>query len=368
MRRRRPSLATAFRTLLQLLLSCNIIMTIIMSLTSCSDEGSVYRIQYPKFAFTPYTFSSGEETGHAEVTFLTPNDTDFPKIVEINGKIYSVAVFNGYQHSDDLKDLTEINVDACIQAINSHAYEKAFNVKEMSIPDVLSLGEASLPENLASLTVNADAIDFVGTRPLSKALPNPDKLETLVITGKTRYSIDLSGLGGEGSSLKEITLDADVLWPTMPHPVKEGMKFLGWFTEDPTVNPDAEFAEAGKRPSVIPNTVHPYFVPGEDVPDDKPDIPIITVPPLNVIKTYVFGLDRERFTYEKDDQGDYTVTVSVDEGWKINWTVNGTPDASTQSPVYHIDTDSIYGRIQVIGYILDTQGVAVGAVLFELRG
>lgn len=170
MRRRRPSLATAFRTLIQLLLSCNIIMTIIVSLTSCSDEGSVYRIQHPKFAFTPYTFSSGEETGHAEVTFLIPNDTDFPKIVEINGKIYSVAVFNGYQHSDDLKNLTEINVDACIQAINSHAYEKASNVKEMSIPDVLSLGEASLPENLASLTVNADAIDVVGTRPLSKSL------------------------------------------------------------------------------------------------------------------------------------------------------------------------------------------------------
>lgn len=364
MRRRRPSLTTAIRTLIQFLLFCNIIML----MTACSDEGSVYRIQYPKFSFTPHTFPSGDESGYAEVTFLTPDDNDFPRVVEINGSLYTVAVFNGYSSDEHLADLQSIEVDDCILTINSHAYEKASNVTEMSITNVMGLGTSSLPENLISLTVNANAINTVGTRPLNESLPNPDKLETLVITGTTSYPIDLSGMGGDGSFLTSITIDGNIEWPTMPHPVQEGMKFLGWFTDDPTINPDAEFAEAGKKPSSIPITVHPYFVPGEDVPEEKPDRPVITMPPLNVIKTYVYGLDRERFTFEKDDQGDYTVTVSVDEGWKINWTVNGTPDASTQGPVYHIDTDSIYGRIQVIGYIFNTQGVAVGAVLFELRG
>ena len=216
------------------------IMVMLMVLASCSVEGSVYRIQYPKFSFQPYSFPLGDESAYAEVTFLTSYDTDFPKVVEINGNIYYVAVFNGYKENVDLSQITTINVDDCIQAINSHAYEHATNVTTLSIPNVLSLGDASLPENLTTLTVNAEAIDTVGTRPLNISLPNPDKLESLTITGKTRYSIDLSCIGGKNSSIKEITLDADVPWPTMPHPTREGMKFIGWFTSDPSVDPDAE--------------------------------------------------------------------------------------------------------------------------------
>ena len=177
------------------------IMVMLMVLASCSVEGSVYRIQYPKFSFQPYSFPLGDESAYAEVTFLTSYDTDFPKVVEINGNIYYVAVFNGYKENVDLSQITTINVDDCIQAINSHAYEHASSVTTLSIPNVLSLGEASLPENLTTLTVNAEAIDTVGTRPLYISLPNPDKLESLTITGKTRYSIDLSCIGGETSSL-----------------------------------------------------------------------------------------------------------------------------------------------------------------------
>ena len=254
------------------------IMVMLMVLASCSVEGSVYRIQYPKFSFQPYSFPLGDESAYAEVTFLTSYDTDFPKVVEINGNIYYVAVFNGYKENVDLSQITTINVDDCIQAINSHAYEHATNVTTLSIPNVLSLGEASLPENLTTLTVNAEAIDTVGTRPLNISLPNPDKLESLTITGKTRYSIDLSGIGGKNSSIKEITLDADVPWPTMPHPTREGMKFIGWFTSDPSVDPDAEYAKAGKKPSTYPITVYPYFTPGIDEPETEPEKPTISIP------------------------------------------------------------------------------------------
>ena len=254
------------------------IMVMLMVLASCSVEGSVYRIQYPKFSFQPYSFPLGDESAYAEVTFLTSYDTDFPKVVEINGNIYYVAVFNGYKENVDLSQITTINVDDCIQAINSHAYEHATNVTTLSIPNVLSLGDASLPENLTTLTVNAEAIDTVGTRPLNISLPNPDKLESLTITGKTRYSIDLSCIGGKNSSIKEITLDADVPWPTMPHPTREGMKFIGWFTSDPSVDPDAKYAEAGKKPSTYPITVYPYFTPGIDEPETEPEKPTISIP------------------------------------------------------------------------------------------
>lgn len=254
------------------------IMVMLMVLASCSVEGSVYRIQYPKFSFQPYSFPLGDESAYAEVTFLTSYDTDFPKVVEINGNIYYVAVFNGYKENVDLSQITTINVDDCIQAINSHAYEHATNVTTLSIPNVLSLGDASLPENLTTLTVNAEAIDTVGTRPLNISLPNPDKLESLTITGKTRYSIDLSCIGGKNSSIKEITLDADVPWPTMPHPTREGMKFIGWFTSDPSVDPDAEYAKAGEKPSTYPITVYPYFTPGIDEPETEPEKPTISIP------------------------------------------------------------------------------------------
>ena len=354
---------SCLQTLL-ILLSC----IIIIMLSACSDEGSVYRIQYPKFSFTPYTFSSGEETGHAEVTFLTPYDTDFPKIVEIDGKIYSVAVFNGYQNDDDLKDLTEIEVDDCIQAINSHAYENASNITEVSIPNVLSLGTSSLPENLVSLTVNADAIDVAGTRLLSQSLPNPDKLESLIITGKTRYSIDLSGLGGEESSLMEITLDADIPWPTMPHPIKEGMKFLGWFTSDPLVDPDAEYAEAGQKPSSYPITVYPYFGLGEDEPDVAPESPTITVPALNLIKTYVYGMDRDRVTFSRNEDDQFVISIDAPDSWYCKWTRNGDIDLSTDGFVYTVNEEGYPGRLQVIGYVFDEENRAVAAVLFELRG
>ena len=70
-----------------------LVAAVILSLvTSCSGDGSVYKLQYPKFSFSPYTFSTGETSGYAEVTFLTPDDVDFPKVVELNGAIYNVAI------------------------------------------------------------------------------------------------------------------------------------------------------------------------------------------------------------------------------------------------------------------------------------
>lgn len=341
---------------------------ILSVMTSCSGDGSVYKLQYPKFSFSPYTFSTGETTGYAEVTFLTPDDDDFPKVVEINGTIYNVAIINGYKDDSQLSDIQTIDVDDCILTINSHAYEKASNVTEMSIPNVMGLGTNSLPENLVSLKVNANAIDSVGTNPLSESLPNPDKLESLTITDSTIFSIDLSGMGGEESSLKEITLEDETVWPIMPHPVKEGMKFQGWFTDDPTVNPDAKYAEAGKKPESVPVTVYPYFVPGEDVPEDEPEKPIVSMPSLNVIKTYTYGIDKTAMSYTRDENNDYIVTVDINDGWKCNWTVNGTPDTSTSGPEYKIVTANIYGKYQLIGYILDESDNAVAAVLFELHG
>lgn len=344
------------------------ILTVIIVLSSCSMEGSVYRIQYPEFAFTPYTFPSGDETGHAEVTFLTAHKTDFPKTVEINGQLYYVAVFNGYNKDEHLADITQIEVDDCIQAINSHAYEKATAVTEMSIPNVISLGMSSLPENLVSLTVHADAIDTVGTRPLNESLPNPDRLETLTITGNTRYPIDLSGMGGDTSSLKAITIDGNASWPVMPHLTQEGMKFLGWFTSDPTVDPDAIYAEVGTKPSTIPMTVYPYFTPGVDEPTPEPEKPVITAPSLNVIKIFVYGIDRELMSYSKDDRDRYVISIDTTENWTCNWTINGDIDTSTHELVYTISEAGVQGRIQVIGYISDAAGNAIGAVLFELKG
>ena len=99
------------------------IMAMLVILPSCSDEGSVYRIQYPKFRFDPYIYESGAESGYAEVTFLSADNDNFPKVVEIDGKLYQVAIFNGYDNKDDLQKLTEIKVDPAIVAINSHAYE-----------------------------------------------------------------------------------------------------------------------------------------------------------------------------------------------------------------------------------------------------
>lgn len=345
-----------------------VVVVMLSVLTSCSGDGSVYKLQYPKFSFSPYTFSTGETSGYAEVTFLTPDDVDFPKVVELNGAIYNVAIINGYKDDSHLSDVQTIDIDDCILTINSHAYEKASNVTEMSIPNIMGLGTNSLPENLVSLKVNANAIDSVGTKPLSTSLPNPDKLESLTITGSTTFPIDLSGMGGDGSSLKEITLDADVPWPTMPHPTRDGMKFIGWFTSDPSVDPDAEYAESGKRPSTYPITVYPYFVPGEDVPEDEPEKPIVTMPSLNVIKTYTYGIDKTAMSYIRDENNDYIVTVDIDDGWKCNWTVNGVPDTTTSGPEYKVVSANIYGKYQLIGYILDESDNAVAAVLFELYG
>ena len=344
------------------------IMVMLMVLASCSVEGSVYRIQYPKFSFQPYSFPLGDESAYAEVTFLTSYDTDFPKVVEINGNIYYVAVFNGYKENVDLSQITTINVDDCIQAINSHAYEHATNVTTLSIPNVLSLGEASLPENLTTLTVNAEAIDTVGTRPLNISLPNPDKLESLTITGKTRYSIDLSCIGGENSSIKEITLDADVPWPTMPHPTREGMKFIGWFTSDPSVDPDAKYAEAGKKPSTYPITVYPYFTPGIDEPETEPEKPTISIPALNIIKIYVYGMDKEDVVVSKNKDGRYVIDIRAPDTWYCEWTRNGDIDLSTSSLSYIVDEEGFPGRLQIIGYIHNGDDQVVAAVLFELRG
>ena len=344
------------------------IMVMLMVLASCSVEGSVYRIQYPKFSFQPYSFPLGDESAYAEVTFLTSYDTDFPKVVEINGNIYYVAVFNGYKENVDLSQITTINVDDCIQAINSHAYEHATNVTTLSIPNVLSLGDASLPENLTTLTVNAEAIDTVGTRPLNISLPNPDKLESLTITGKTRYSIDLSCIGGENSSRKEITMDADVPWPTMPHPTREGMKFIGWFTSDPSVDPDAKYAEAGKKPSTYPITVYPYFTPGIDEPETEPEKPTISIPALNIIKIYVYGMDKEDVVVSKNKDGRYVIDISAPDTWYCEWTRNGDIDLSTSSLSYIVDEEGFPGRLQIIGYIHNGDDQVVAAVLFELRG
>ena len=67
-------------------------------------------------------------------------------------------------------------------------------------------------------------------------------------------------------------------------------------------------------------------------------------------------------------ENDYIVTVDIDDGWKCNWTVNGTPDTSTSGPEYKVVSANIYGKYQLIGYILDESDNAVAAVLFELHG
>ena len=94
----------------------------------------------------------------------------------------------------------------------------------------------------------------------------------------------------------------------------------------------------------------------------------MTMPSLNVIKTYTYGIDKTAMSYMRDENNDYIVTVDIDDGWKCNWTVNGTPDTTTSGPEYKVVTANIYGKYQLIGYILDESDNAVAAVLFELYG
>ena len=338
------------------------IIAILAILPSCSDEGSVYRIQYPKFRFDPYIYESGTESGYAEVTFLSADNENFPKVVEIDGKLYQVAIFNGYDNKDDLQKLTEINVDPAIVAINSHAYENASTVTEMSIPNVTSLGTSCLPENLTSLTVNVVAVDGVGTGTINNALPNPEKLETLTLVGSTTNMVDLSGLGGKESSLSEITIDQGATWPILPVLVKEGMTFSGWYTDDPKTNPDAVKATAGTKPAEWPTTVYPYFeesgTPGEEEPVSPSEIP-----GFKIIRTYVLGIPEDALSVAVLSANKIKASVTCPSDWTVRWTGGGSPQTLSDGYVF---TDKT-GGFQAIGYFYDTNGTNKAIVMIDTK-
>ena len=338
------------------------IIAIFAVFPSCSDEGSVYRIQYPKFRFDPYIYESGAESGYAEVTFLSADNDNFPKVVEIDGKLYQVAIFNGYDNKDDLQKLTEINVDPAIVAINSHAYENASNVTEMSIPNVTSLGTSCLPENLTSLTVNVVAVDGVGTGTINNALPNPEKLETLTLVGSTTNMVDLSGLGGKESSLSEITIDQGATWPILPVPVKEGMTFSGWYTDDPKTNPDAVKATAGTKPTEWPTTVYPYFEES-GTPGEEEHVSPSEMPGFKIIRTYVLGIPEDSLSVTVLSANKIKASVECPSDWTVRWTGGGSPQTLSDGYVF---TDKT-GGFQAIGYFYDIDGANKAIVMIDTK-
>lgn len=353
----------------------SMLLLCILLVNSCSVDGSVYKPLYHNYRFSQYTFPNGSTTGYASVLCLS-EETDYPKVVRIDDKEYNVAIFDGYAKEEDVSGLTEIKLKDYITAISSNAFEKAVNITKLKLPNTItSLGTACLPCNLTSLEVSGEAICEYGTKRLWYALSSPEKLESLTISSPASTRIDLSNFNGEGNALNSITVKGqNAVWPELPQLRREGMKFLGWWTADPTEIDSSKAigavkVESGERLTEWSMTVHPYFEEGEDDPVEDPNEPSESfMPGLNAIRVYTFNFDRNLLDIEKNEEsGEYTIRIDVMGGWYFNWTYNGAVDERADKTIYRFTPDPKRRSTQVACYLLNENGrVAGGAFMIEV--
>lgn len=340
----------------------------VVLLISCSGEVNPYQTYEPYCIFTPYVTSGGAETAYASVKLINP-DAEIPEKCYIDGLIYDVVIFDGFYNSADAGKLYEIELPSFITAISSHAYEQADNVKTVTLPEnISSLGKSCLPKNLKAITVPAEAICSSQTASLWDALSNPQNLESVTITGSAQSSVSLKDFGTNESNLKRITVKGyGASWPQMPYMAKEGMKFLGWYTKDPSIYTDAIKAESGKRlsSSTYSLTVYPYWEEGEDTGDTEDDTPV-TMGPVNFYKVYSIGINRDYIHLEyNDDTDEYTVSLDTTH-WFWEWSYNGKPVEMENSSSFTFRKDD-GGNTQVICFQCDSEGnPSGGAVMIEV--
>lgn len=341
------------------------LLILIVLFSSCSPEGSIYQPYEPFCIFEPYLSPTGADTGYASVV-LSRADVEIPEYCYIDGMIYRVGVFGGFTDPSVAVKLSEIKLPSYITAISSHAYEQASMIRNTTVPEsVTSLGKSCLPATLTSITVPAEAICSTGTAELWNALSSPSTLRELTVTGTAQSSVNLKKFGTEESSLQRITVKGTgAVWPQMPHMAKEGMKFLGWYTKDPS-DPAAVKAVSGEKLSMYSMTVRPYWTEGADEGDPETDPPV-PMGPLRIYRVYSFGINREyiHITYSEETD-EYTVSLDTTH-WFWKWAYNGKPVEMENSSTFTFRKASS-GRTQVTCFQYDAEGkVSGGAVMIEV--
>lgn len=339
---------------------------LLVLITGCSMDANPYQAYEPYCIFEPYTTPGGAHTFYASVTLIRA-DTEIPSQCYIDGELYDVAVFNGFSNKSDAGKLYSIELPSFITVISSHAFEMAEKVKTVTLPEnITSLGQTCLPKNMQTLTVSAEAICSTKTASLWNALSTPETLKSLTITGTAQSTVSLKEFGENESSLENITLKGyGARWPQMPYVTKEGMKFLGWYTKDPTVYEDAEKAEAGKLVANYSMTVYPYWVEGEETGDEEDQEPL-PMEPVSFYKVYSFGINRDYIHLDYDsDTDEYTVSLDTTH-WFWEWTYNGKPVEMENSSSFTFSRSDGSGT-QVMCFQCDSEGnPSGGALMIEL--
>ena len=176
--------------------------------------------------FPYYSFQLNQD-GSASISIIAGasiEKIEFPPQVSIDGEVYAVQSFLGFENSEDSRNLTSILLPEGLVSIGENALLGAAKLKAIYFPSsLMTLGKNSLEGSaITSIEVTSTLLPL-----LKDALGSSCKqLESLVVTGE-----GLDGIEDFAFS-KYIRFDytgPSVVWPELPELTRPGYVFYGWY-------------------------------------------------------------------------------------------------------------------------------------------